>query len=324
MKISMRFLAWMKVVVVSMGGLGACGETDTSNEAPARQAGTQTGNGEENPQVVTRTTIVDAARAAGNFTVLLGALQSTGLEQTLKGEGPFTVFAPTDAAFALLPQGVVGSLDQATLTKILTYHVHAGNARAAEVVGSAALTTVEGQNISVYVQGSTVYLNGFASVVQTDITTDNGVIHVIDAVLLPPSVSFPGSVVDALVASPSFSTLVGAVGRASLVDALKNSNNGNGFTVFAPTNAAFQALGVDLSTLTADQLTNILLYHVIGSKVPASQVVSLNTAAPLGGGAISIALSNGKVVLNDKAHVIRTDLNTNNGVIHVIDAVLLP
>lgn len=134
--------------------------------------------------------IVDTAVAAGSFTTLAAALGAAGLVDTLKGPGPFTVFAPTDDAFAKLPAGTVEdllkpeNLDQ--LTAILTYHVVAGSVPAADVVNLSEATTVNGATVSITVDGSTVMIND-ATVVTTDIETSNGLIHVIDTVLLPPS-----------------------------------------------------------------------------------------------------------------------------------------
>lgn len=131
--------------------------------------------------------IVETAVAAGQFTTLAKALTEAGLIETLKGPGPFTVFAPTDAAFAKLPAGTVEKLlaDKKALTRVLTYHVVAGKVPAAEVVKLKSAKTVAGPSAKVTVSGGKVMIDK-ANVVQTDIMTSNGVIHVIDAVILPP------------------------------------------------------------------------------------------------------------------------------------------
>jgi uncharacterized surface protein with fasciclin (FAS1) repeats len=133
-------------------------------------------------------TIVEVASAAGTFTTLVAAVQAAGLVGTLSGPGPFTVFAPTDEAFAKLPAGTVQALlnDPATLASILTYHVVAGRVTAADVVNLTSATTVNGQPVSIQVNGGTVRING-ANVIATDVAASNGVIHVIDTVLLPPN-----------------------------------------------------------------------------------------------------------------------------------------
>ena len=133
--------------------------------------------------------IVQVATSAGSFTTLLQAATAAGLVDTLKGAGPFTVFAPTDAAFAALPSGTLDALlkDPAKLKDILLYHVVSGKVTAAQVVTLTSATTVEGKPITITVKNGTVYLNDTVKVVTTDIPASNGVIHVIDAVLLPPS-----------------------------------------------------------------------------------------------------------------------------------------
>jgi uncharacterized surface protein with fasciclin (FAS1) repeats len=130
--------------------------------------------------------IVDTAVAAGDFNTLVTAVKTAGLVETLKGEGPFTVFAPTDAAFEKVPTDILNALlaDKAVLANVLTYHVVAGKVMAADVVKLTSAETVQGQAVSIEVIGGKVYVDG-AQVVTTDIKASNGVIHVIDAVILP-------------------------------------------------------------------------------------------------------------------------------------------
>ena len=275
--------------------------------------------------------IVDTAVAAGSFTTLAAALEAADLVDTLKGEGPFTVFAPTDAAFAALPAGTVEGLlaDIPALTDILLYHVVAGDVRAADVVSLSSATTVGGQDISIAVVDGEVVLNGSVKVVTTDIVASNGVIHVIDGVLLPPTPETTAQeatsdIVDTAVAAGSFTTLAAALEAADLVGTLKGEGP---FTVFAPTDAAFAALPAGtVEALLADipALTDILLYHVVAGDVRAADVVGLNSATTVGGQDISIAVVNGEVVLNGSVKVVTTDIVASNGVIHVIDGVLLP
>lgn len=133
-------------------------------------------------------TIVDVAGSAGTFETLLTAAQAAGLAETLQSDGPFTVFAPTDDAFAALPDGTVESLlaDPEALADILLYHVVAGKVLAADVIGLDSATTAEGSNVAITVAGGSVMINE-SNVTATDIEASNGVIHVIDAVLLPPA-----------------------------------------------------------------------------------------------------------------------------------------
>jgi len=132
--------------------------------------------------------IVDTAVAAGSFKTLTAALEAAGLVETLKGKGPFTVFAPTDAAFAKLPEGTVKSLlkpeNKKKLTSILTYHVVAGNVKAADVIKLSSAKTLNGQSVTIKTLGGKFLING-ATVVKADIAATNGTIHVIDTVLMP-------------------------------------------------------------------------------------------------------------------------------------------
>jgi transforming growth factor-beta-induced protein len=267
--------------------------------------------------------IVDTAVADGRFTTLAAALGAAELVETLKGEGPFTVFAPTDDAFAALPAGTVESLllpeNKQALTDILLYHVVAGKVMAEDVVKLTEAETVLGQNVSIKVDMGKVYINE-SEVIITDIVTSNGIIHVIDAVLLPKD-----DIVDTAVADGRFTTLAAALGAADLIETLKGEGP---FTVFAPTDDAFAKLpaGTVESLLLPENkqtLIDILLYHVVAGKVMAADVVTLTEAETVLGQNVTITVKDGKVYIND-SEVIITDIVTSNGVIHVIDAVLLP
>ena len=135
--------------------------------------------------------IVDTAVAAGDFNTLVAAVKAAGLVDTLKGDGPFTVFAPTDAAFAKLPEGTLDMLlkpeNKDKLAGILPYHVVSGKVKAKDVVTLSSATTVQGDDVSIMVKDGSVILNGNSTVIKTDIKTSNGVIHVIDTVIMPPS-----------------------------------------------------------------------------------------------------------------------------------------
>jgi uncharacterized surface protein with fasciclin (FAS1) repeats len=133
--------------------------------------------------------IVETATEAGSFKTLLAAVKAAGLVETLQGKGPFTVFAPTDTAFAALPAGTLDGLlkDPAALKKVLLYHVVSGSVTADKVVGLTSATSVEGSPIAISVKDGTVYLNDSAKVVTADVMASNGVIHVIDKVILPPA-----------------------------------------------------------------------------------------------------------------------------------------
>ena len=286
--------------------------------------------------------IVDTAVGAGSFKTLVAAVQAAGLVETLKSAGPFTVFAPTDAAFAKLPKATLDGLlaDKKALADILTYHVVAGKVLAADVVklNGQSATTVNGAKVAIAVAGGKVTLNGNVNVIKTNVLASNGVIHVIDTVLLPPAAPAPAAttppittpalkdIVDTAVANGSFKTLVAAVTAAGLVETLKGAGP---FTVFAPTDEAFAKIPkATLDGLLADKkaLTDVLTYHVVAGKVLAADVVKLNgqSAKTVNGASVAIAVAGGKVTLNGNVNVVLTDVLTSNGVIHVIDAVLLP
>jgi transforming growth factor-beta-induced protein len=162
----------------------ACGDDDatTTTQAPTTTVAPTT-------TIAALGTIPEVAADAGSFTTLLAAVDAAGLGETLSGEGPFTVFAPTDDAFAALPEGTLEALlaDIPALTDILLYHVVSGAVYAETVVGLDSATTVQGEDITIAVEDGAVILNGTVMVVTTDIEASNGVIHVIDAVLLPPA-----------------------------------------------------------------------------------------------------------------------------------------
>jgi transforming growth factor-beta-induced protein len=281
--------------------------------------------------------IVQVASSVDAFSTLVAAVKAAGLVETLSGPGPFTVFAPTNDAFAKLPKDLLESLlkpeNKATLTKILTYHVVAGSVKAADVVKLTSAKTVEGEDVTIKVDGSTVMVNN-AKVTQTDVMASNGVIHVIDTVLVPPSVvaemNKPPApalkdIVDTAVAAGNFKTLVAAVQAAGLVDTLKGKGP---FTVFAPTDDAFAKLPagtVDtlLKPENKQMLIDILTYHVVAGEYMAERVVKLTSLRTVNGERITIKVQDGKVFINN-AQVIIADVKASNGVIHVIDTVLLP
>jgi transforming growth factor-beta-induced protein len=265
--------------------------------------------------------IVDTAIADGRFTTLVAAVQAAGLEATLRGEGPFTVFAPTDDAFAALPAGTIPALlgDIPALTDILLYHVVGAEVYASDVVELSSATTVQGQPVAITLSGGNVFLNE-AQVVITDVQASNGVIHVVDSVLLPPS----ASITDALEQDGRFSTLLAAVDAAGLGETL---SGGGPFTVFAPTDAAFRRLPAGtVPALLGDtpQLTDILLYHVVEGRVFAGDVANLSEAMTVQGETVGIETSGASVILNGESNVTQVNVLATNGVIHVLDRVILP
>ena len=295
-------------------------------------------------------TIVEVAVGSGAFPTLVAAVQAAGLVDVLSGEGPFTVFAPTEEAFAaalgalgMSAEDLLG--DTELLTAVLAYHVLPVAAPAEVVVtfDGQSVATVGGAEVAISVDGASVMVND-ASVVAADIMASNGVIHVIDAVLLPPAPEpapstteaseepapeeAPGTIVEVAVGSGAFPTLVAAVQAAGLVDVLSGEGP---FTVFAPTEEAFAAalgaLGMSAEDLLGDTelLTAVLAYHVLPVAAPAEVVVTFDgqSVATVGGAEVAISVDGASVMVND-ASVVAADIMASNGVIHVIDAVLLP
>jgi len=291
---------------------------------------TQTPNGSKPCESVELTSlgqksIVETAVGAGSFDTLVAAVKAAGLAPTLDSKGPFTVFAPTDEAFAKIPEAKLQSLlkpeNRPLLKAILTYHVVPGTVTAEQVVKLDNATTVNGQRVDIDVSNNGVTVGG-AKVVKTDIRCKNGIIHAIDSVILPST----DDLVDTAVAAGKFETLATALKTAQLVATLKSDGP---FTVFAPTDAAFAKLpgGVVASLLepaNRKKLTEILTFHVVPGRVYADQVVTLSSADTVAGVPVSIAVRDGSVYLNGKTKVVKTDIEASNGVIHVIDSVLIP
>jgi len=256
--------------------------------------------------------IVEIAVATPELSILVGALQAANLVDTLNGEGPFTVFAPTNDAFNALDAIPGGD----ALTEVLLYHVAAGKFTAADLIDGQTVTTVQGDEVSIEMIDGEVFLNGNIKVSIADIEASNGIVHVIDGVLLPPADL--QSIVEIAVATPELSTLVGALQVADLVDTL----NGEGpFTVFAPTNDAFDALD---AIPQGEALTEVLLYHVAAGKFTAADLIASQTVTTVQGDEVTIEMINGEVFLNETIRVDIADIEASNGVVHVINGVLIP
>jgi transforming growth factor-beta-induced protein len=299
--------------------------------------------------------IVETAAAAGNFTTLLAAAEAADLVEALKSEGPLTVFAPTDEAFAALPEGTVEALLQDTdaLTSVLTYHVTVGAIDAKTVAQETKIPTLNGAELTVTVTGDGTVKIDDATVITADIQTSNGIIHVIDAVVIPGANQssktaamqsagsyYGGGWIGYMIQNghlqwltkrinlytvtrlSGLKTLSVAIDAAGLKSTVKK---GGPFTVFGPTNDAFAALPEGtLESLIADPetLSNILLYHIVAGIVTSEDVVNLTEATMVNGGTVDITVDGG-VMVND-ANVVVVDIMARNGVIHIIDKVLIP
>jgi len=314
--------------------------------------------------------IIDTAYGDPNFSSLRAAITAADLEEALSGEGPFTVFAPTNDAFSAAVDALgitFGELlaDEETLTTVLLYHVVEGEVTAEQVMGmdGESVATLGGEELTISVSDDGVMLNESVNVVTTDVMATNGVIHAIDGVLLPPSMTEAmaegddmemeateepemeateevsaeidedaemegelGTIVDIAVATEELSTLVTAVTEAGYVETLSGEGP---FTVFAPTNDAFEALppGVlDMLISSPISLQSVLAYHVVEGAFTADDVIALDgeEVMTLLEQPVTVTVTDDGVMLNDTIMVTMTDILADNGVIHLIDGILLP
>jgi uncharacterized surface protein with fasciclin (FAS1) repeats len=267
-------------------------------------------------------TVVEIIVDSPDHTTLEAAVVAAGLVETLQGDGPFTVFAPTDAAFAALPEGTVEALlnDIPALTDILTYHVVGAKAMSTDLSDGQKIITFQGKKVMVTINEDGVFIDN-AKVTVADIEADNGVVHVIDAVLIPSTL--PATVVDIVVDSPDHTTLEAAVVAAGLVETLQGDGP---FTVFAPTDAAFAALPegtVEALLNDIPALTDILTYHVVGAKAMSTDLSDGQKIITVQGKKVTVTINENGVFI-DNAKVTVVDIEADNGVVHVIDAVLIP
>ena len=261
--------------------------------------------------------------ASTNAKTLAAAVTAAGLVQTLKGKGPFTVFAPTDAAFAAIQSDVDMLLmpeNKSKLAKILTCHVVSGKLKAADLRDGQILTTLDGTKLNVTISNGTIRV-GDANIITKDVDASNGVIHMIDKVILPAK---PKAKDIVEIASESAKTLAAAVTAAGLVETLQGTGP---FTVFAPTDAAFAAIQKDVDNLLMPEnkakLTNVLTYHVVSGKAMAADLQDGQELTTVQGSKLKVSIKNGKVMING-ANVITADVPASNGVIHLIDKVMMP
>lgn len=314
MTIHRRSLLLATALGASTALLGACGGGDDDG--------------------VTGPTVVDIAKAAPDFSILVEALTAADLVTTLDGPGPFTVFAPTNTAFsALLTELNLTKeqlfADKPLLTRVLNYHVLTSRVRESAVRDRLGqpITTREGGFFKIEDTSGLKITDGrnrVTNITRNDIPASNGVIHVVDRVLLPAD----KNIVQTAQATSDFSILVNAAVAANLVDTLSGPGP---YTVFAPTNAAFGAalveLGLSLGDLLADtaRLSRVLQYHVVSGLVLKAQVPVGTPIATLEGATFTVgpdlAITD---QLGRRAQISATDILASNGVIHVIDKVLLP
>lgn len=307
---------WIRILaaVFTATALSACGGDDDDHPPPTPN-------------------IVGTAQADARFSILVEAVTAAGLGDALSQPGPLTVFAPTNDAFAALlaELGLTKAqllADKPLLTAVLQYHVLGSRVAKAQVPLGKAITPLAGGIFKVDSVGSDLVVtdgrNRTAKITATDVAASNGVVHVIDKVLLPPN----RNIVQTAQALPQFSILVEAVVAADLVGALSGAGP---LTVFAPTDTAFAALLTELGTTKAALLANkplltqVLTYHVLNSRVLKADVPVGSAITTLQGSSFSVdatlAITDAR---NRKAAITGTDVLTSNGVVHVIDKVILP
>jgi uncharacterized surface protein with fasciclin (FAS1) repeats len=309
----MRFwLRWL-LAATFLTALAACGNNDDDNHPPAN--------------------VVVVAQSDPKFSILVEAVSAAGLDATLTGTGPFTVFAPTNDAFAALltELGITKAAllaDKPLLTAVLTYHVLPAKVLRAGVPAGKAITTVQGGIFKVDAVGAGLVItdgrNRKSNITATDVMANNGVVHVIDKVILPAN----KNIVETAVSLPQFSILVEAVTAAGLGPTLSRAGP---FTVFAPTNDAFAAalteLGLTKAQLLANTalLTKVLTYHVVSGRVLKADVPVGTAIVTVQGDTFTV---DNTLAITDqrarKSNITATDVLTSNGVIHVIDKVILP
>ena len=311
----MKKINFLAIAVVATAMIfTACKKEETKTETPA-------------PSAPVQKTIAGIASGDTTFSILVAALNKTGLTATLNATGNYTVFAPTNKVFREYDvdekfiNDMTDAEEIAELKSLLLYHVLGSEVKAAQLTNNYVPTMflVGNNGVSLQVNVAPVKLNAEVNVTTADVDASNGVIHIIDDLLFPPTV------VDIAVNNPLFTSLVAAVTKADLVETLDETNN---LTVFAPVDQAFKDINFDLDATSKEALTPILTAHVLGSQVRSTQIMNgqkvtaLNPAVELTFNTTSgVKLSGGKTT---DASVVVADIQATNGVIHVINKVILP
>lgn len=280
--------------------------------------------------------LLDVLNRDPRFSLFVSQVVTAGMEHLYNRRGPFTIFAPTNAAFEALPGGLLCECltNHTKLRQLVLYHMAQGRLPAADLTGRSALRTTLGKDVQLAVVGGTLTLDGRARVTQSDLPAVNGMIHVLDAVLIPPpgdygppQVARPGegsSILHVLYADPRLDRFAGLMSSAGLGDLLTKHGP---FTVFAPTNAAFELLSPDELCPCLENRTFLkqrMLYHIAIGRWDGAAVAGQTQLRTALGKPLTISTLDGRVVLDGRAQVVVTDLPAANGVIHVIDVVLRP
>ena len=280
--------------------------------------------------------IVEIAQQTPELSTLVDALVATNLTDALSGDGPFTVFAPTNEAFAKIPADELNNIiaNPALLTALLQYHVVSGDVKSTDLSNGPVQTLLSGQTIDVNVSGGGVTLNGSSKVTNADIDASNGVIHIIDEVLMPEDF-YSMSLAQIVAGSPDHTILLSALSKPELSDLLAAASDPTAdLTVFAPTDAAFEGVLAALGKTSIDEipvgvLKEIVTYHILGGAVTSDQLTNGDVATLLPGipggpefETVAVDITDGAKI--NGANVTAADLKAINGVAHVVDAVLLP
>jgi len=286
-------------------------------------------NDDDDDDQMTSKNIVEIAQSNPELSTLVSAIVAADLTDVLSTGGPFTVFAPTNAAFAKLDPAVLNNIigNPTLLTALLQYHVVSGEVNSSDLTNGAVGTLLSGQSIDVDVSGGMVTLNGSSKVAVADVDASNGVIHVIDEVLLPADFAAQ-TIVQIAASNPDFSILVKALLKPELADLLAAASDPTSdLTVFAPTDEAFDAtlkvLGKEsIDDLPIDLLKEIVTYHILGGAVMSSELSNGEVPTLLPNESVTVDITDGVTINGTK--VIAADIKAINGVIHVVESVLLP
>ncbi|MEM7737897.1 MAG: fasciclin domain-containing protein [Deinococcota bacterium] len=272
------------------------------------------------------TSVVEIVSSDPQLSTLASVVVATGLVEVLEQRGSYTIFAPTNDAFAAVPESVLQALlaDPDALLGVLEYHIVPGALVAANVVQGSAATTLFGEDVTF--DGATI---SGANIIATDLMATNGVVHFIDSVILPESLGLGepeelDDLVELVTSEPQFSTLATALEAADLLDVLRSGT----FTVFAPTNDAFAKVPRDdLNALLADTnaLRDVLTYHVLVGDAIQKDLINFEdgSASTVQGDVVMVGVMDGMVMIND-ASIVSENIIASNGVIQVIDTVLIP
>lgn len=301
---SIQLKSFLFLIILGLGLFTSCSDDDETN------------------------TIVDIALDDAQFSTLVSALERVNLVATLQGPGPYTVFAPTNNAFTQL--GVdLNTISDADLTNILLYHVLGGTVRSTDLAdgqtyaSTASTSGPGGTALSMLIEKSAngVKLNGNINVTGADVTADNGVIHIVDKVITPLDI------VGHAAANSNFTSLVATLSGApgGLVGVLSGTGP---FTVFAPVNSAFSAISSVVATLTPAQVANVLTYHVVsGANVRSTDLSNGMSVQAVNGQSFQVNLANGASITDaggNTSNILLTDVQATNGVIHVLEKVIIP